>query len=103
MAWERRDGGVYYYKGRREGGRSFKAYFGRGIVAELAARLDAEAEARRAAEADAIRAERARLEPLDSSFEALDAACKTMVAATLTVAGYHQHDRGAWRRRRVRR
>ncbi len=102
MGWEHRYGGVYYYKSSREGGRSVKAYFGRGIVAELAARLDAEARARRTAEADAILAERARLEPLDSSLEALDAACRTMVAATLTVAGYHQHDRGAWRRRRVR-
>jgi hypothetical protein len=33
---------------------------------------------------------------------ALVEGCRLLVAAMLTGAGYHRHDRGAWRRRRAR-
>jgi hypothetical protein len=36
-------------------------------------------------------------EPLDQ----LDAECRVLMRAELEAAGYHQHDRGEWRRRRV--
>jgi hypothetical protein len=108
MAWETRQrGGRYYCRTRREGGRRIREYVGRGIVGELAARMDAEQRAQRA-EAVARRREARRQEAesaraLGALLADLDAVATTLLVATLTTAGYHRQNRGPWRKRRERR
>ena len=110
MGWERRKGGSgqYYTRSRRVHGRVRREYFGCGDVAQLAAETDATLREARAARRQ-LRAERQREErtrhdemyaailgPLD----ALDAMCRMAMRRELEAAGYHQHDRGEWRKRR---
>jgi hypothetical protein len=101
MGWERRKrGGLYYTTSRREGGRIVRNYIGRGEGAEAIAQLDALDQAERAEEAAAWRAERERQEAKDREFKAYCELVDATTAAVLTLAGYHRHDRGQWRRRR---
>ena len=101
MALEsRRRGGVYYYRSRRAGRRVLKEYVGAGRLAELAAAVDARERAERRAAEDAERAAMRRMDAADAEVDDLCHRVELLVRATLLAAGYHQHDRGAWRRRR---
>ena len=101
MGWETRQrGGRYYTRSRREGGRIVREYIGTGRVAELVAMLDErEREEREAARAE-DRERRAQIEATDDLIDALCRGVGTLARATLLAAGYPQHDRGAWRKRR---
>lgn len=102
MAWEfrRNRPNPYYTRTRRIAGRQVREYVGTGRVAELVAADDARQRAERLAVRAAWRAERARLEALDAPVDELDALADTLLRAYLTLAGYRQHDRGEWRRKR---
>jgi hypothetical protein len=102
MAWERRGNRSYYYRSVRRGGQVVKEYLGIGTVAELGAQLDALTRERRAIEQQDRAAERSRCDMLEEQTLELIQLTDALVAATLTAAGYHRHDRGAWRRRRER-
>lgn len=102
VGWEVRAGRAYYYRGRRVGGRVAKEYLGAGLLADLAAEVDALARDTRAAEADTIRWAAANLDALDAAVAPLDAAADLVARAALLAAGYHQHHRGPWRKRRAR-
>ena len=103
MAWEkRRRGGRYYTRSRRVGGRVVREYVGTGGRAEDAARQDADGRARRDAERQARRAEHDRLAALDGPLGELHALADLLAHAALLAAGYRQHQRGAWRKPRVR-
>jgi hypothetical protein len=102
MAWEQKGGCRFYTRSRRVNGRVKREYLGTGTTAELAAFED-EQRRRRAVEA------RAALEREQSIFavaaapqQALDRVADGLMAAALEEAGYHRHDRGHWRKRRVR-
>jgi len=96
MSWERRKGSSYYYRGIREGGRVRKIYFGGGPEAAAAARVDAE----RRAQEQAERTEWAEVEQLDAQIDQMCRAVQRLMTAVLYGAGFHQHARGAWRKRR---
>lgn len=110
MGWERRKGGSgqYYTRSRRVNGRVRREYIGCREAAHLTAEMDAAAREGHAAQremmAEQRRAEQARhdamyaaiLSPLD----ALDTLCRVAMRRELEAAGYHQHDRGEWRKRR---
>jgi hypothetical protein len=105
VPWKRIDGRRYWYEHRREGGRGASRYVGPegSLAATLASeRAAIRAEARettraaRAAEAEVRRPEIERERELDE----LVAEARALAAATLEAAGYHRHDRGAWRKRR---
>ena len=96
MSWERRKGRDYYYRGIREGKRVRKVYLGGGSEAVEAARVDAERRAHEQAE----RTERADVEQLDAQVDQMCRAVQRLMAAVLYSAGFHQHARGAWRKRR---
>jgi len=101
MGWETRRGqGHYYTRSRKEDGRIIREYVGTGLVAELAAQHDAEARAQRLAERERLQHEATRwafaVAPLLQLSEFLDG----LAAAALITAGYYQHHRGAWRKRR---
>jgi hypothetical protein len=99
--WERRErGGLYYTRSRKEGGRVVREYIGGGVLGELAAQLDAEKRRIRKEEAATWREERKSMEALDKPVEELCRAAEILSRAVLVAAGYHQHNRGAWRMRR---
>src|SRR5262249_48473439 len=100
MAWDRRGNRRYFYRSIRTKGRVFRQYVGMG---EPAAKAAAEIEGRRARQralAESLRSESQRhaaaLAPLDELCHLTDVLTK----ATLISHGYHQHSRGAWRRKR---
>jgi hypothetical protein len=99
--WERRErGGLYYTRSREEGGRVVREYVGAGPVAELAAKTDALKRLRHEEEAKAWREERESLEALDRPVEELCETAEILARATLLAAGYHQHHRSEWRKKR---
>ncbi len=103
MSWQQRGDKRYYYRHAWIGGRAVRIYAGAGVAGERAA--DDDAQRREQAESDA-RFER-QLEQRRLAAEApLAQLCQRtdqLVHACLLAAGYHQHDRGHWRRRRERR
>jgi hypothetical protein len=99
--WERRErGGSYYTRSRRVDGRVIREYVGKGPLAELVARADAMRRLRREEQARAWKAERESLEDLDRSVEELDEAAAVLARAALLAAGFRQHHRSEWRKRR---
>jgi hypothetical protein len=101
MGWEKRKrGGRYYTRSRKIGGRVVREYVGTGPIAEIAAQTDARERAYCKAEAEAKREERKRLGTADDAVTELCEAVDNLTRATLLAAGYHQHHRGEWRRRR---
>ena len=101
MAWERRErGGAYYTRSRKVNGRVIREYVGGGTLGEIAARMDALERLRREEEAALWREERERLEALDGLTEEVCEAAEVLAQAALVAAGYHQHKRGEWRKRR---
>lgn len=97
MAWDR---GRYYTRSRKVNGRVVREYVGTGLVAELTARMDAEERLAREARRVADRAKRAELDALDGAFDRLNALADLVACAALLAAGYRQHNRGNWRKRR---
>jgi hypothetical protein len=101
MGWETRRGrGRYYTRSRKVNGRIIREYVGTGLVAELAAQQDAEARAQRLAERDRLQHESARWASATAPLSDLSRLLDGLTAAALIAAGYHQHHRGTWRKRR---
>jgi hypothetical protein len=102
MAWERRQWGTAYYtRSRKVGGRVVREYVGAGPAGEMAAEMDALERERRETERAAWRAEKDELEALDAPLAELNDLADLLAHAALTAAGFRQHHRGEWRRRRV--
>ena len=102
MPWEQRGSKRYFYVSERRGGRPVRRYVGAAAsaAATLAAadadlrRLEREAAAReRHAEQERLREAEAPLLQLCQMTDALS-------RAALLAAGYRQHARGTWRKRR---
>lgn len=100
MAWERRGSNTYYYRSVRRGGRVEKEYRGGGVPGMLTAELDAEVQREREDRRAVARAERERWADLERSAREVDDLMEGLTAIELLAAGFHRHDRGAWRRRR---
>ncbi len=99
--WERRErGGLYYTRSRKENVRVVREYVGAGPVAELAAEMDRLERLEREEEAEARREERERLDALAAPVGELCEAAEFLARAALVAAGYRQHKRGEWRKRR---
>jgi hypothetical protein len=97
MGW---DQGRYYTRSKKVNGRVVREYIGTGRVAELVAQMDALERERRLLEALELRQERAELAALDADMKVLAETTDLVARAALTAAGYRQHKRGEWRRRR---
>ena len=101
MAWEKRErGGHYYARSRKVKGKVVREYVGGGVRGEIAARMDAKERQRREEEAAAWREERECLEGLAGLIDEFCEAVETVARAALLAAGFRQHNRGEWRRRR---
>jgi hypothetical protein len=97
MGWDK---GRYYTRSRKVNGRVVREYVGKGRVAELAAQTDALVREQRRLDALARRGEKADLAALDAELKALSEATDRLARAALVAAGFHQHKRGEWRRKR---
>ena len=101
MAWETRQrGGRYYTRSKKVNGRVIREYVGTGLVGELAAADDERARAQRQAQQAAWRTECERIELASMHLEEFYDVVETFARASLLLAGYHQHNRGEWRRKR---
>jgi hypothetical protein len=101
MGWETRRGqGRYYTRSRKVYGHIIREYVGTGLVAELAAQQDAEARAQRLAERERLQREAARWTAIAAPLKELSHLLDGLIAAAFIISGYHQHHRGAWRKRR---
>ena len=98
MGWER----GYYYRVRKVNGRVVREYVGGGRIGALAAELDELNRQQREAEREARRRQREELAALESSLDRLAELAELAARAALLAAGYHQHKRGDWRKRRGR-
>lgn len=101
MGWEKRNGrGRYYTRTKRVEGRVVREYVGAGKKAAAAAKADAVRRDQQATEKKAQQKLDAEIGRADIPLAALEQACEIMLRATLIAAGWHQHDRGMWRRKR---
>jgi hypothetical protein len=103
MAWERRArGGRYYTRSQKVAGRVIRHYVGTGPLAEWVAACDEEDRRQR----EELRARRkeaaAAMANVDALVRLADEAAELAARAALEAAGYRQHNRGDWRRRRDR-
>jgi hypothetical protein len=98
MSWERVGSRRYYYRSERVSGRPVRRYVGTGPVAELAAAADDLRRMERAIAAREREAEQARFREAEAPLLRLCGLTELLARAALVAAGYHRHDRGAWRR-----
>src|SRR2546422_582383 len=95
MSWETHGSQRYYYRVQRNHqGRLTKTYYGTGAAAQRAAQAD---EHKRIARKQA-RLDKQRFQHLETQLTALTHVVHTLVSATLVGHGFHQHQRGDWRR-----
>jgi hypothetical protein len=97
MGWDNRG---YYYRSRKVNGRVKREYIGAGPGADLAAQLDAGRRADQEAARQSEHARRQELADLDAPLDALDELVDLVARAALLAAGYRQHRRGEWRKKR---
>jgi|SRR6516165_914907 hypothetical protein len=97
MAWNL---GRYYTRSRKLNGRVVREYVGSGEVARLVAQLDMIEREKREAERAGLRMERGELEALDARVKEMHRTADLLARAALVVAGFHQHHRGEWRKKR---
>ena len=103
MAWESRKGqGAYYTRSSRIVGQVVREYIGTGRLAQAIALSDELERHDRKVLADAQREELAQRDELDAKVVELDEFADLLTRAVLVGAGYHQHNRGQWRKRRER-
>jgi crotonobetainyl-CoA:carnitine CoA-transferase CaiB-like acyl-CoA transferase len=103
MGWERRQrGGYYYTRSKKMGARVLREYVGTGILAELASRDDELERQQKVEERRRLRDMQKEWLQLQTIDKWIDKLTKAVVAANLKAAGYHQHHRGEWRKRRGR-
>ena len=100
MGLETRRGRAYFYRKRRDGGRVVSEYGGGGEMAALCGRLEAIDREKREDERRAVREDRERMEAIDRGLDSMCQAARALADEALTAAGYRQHDRGQWRKRR---
>ncbi len=97
MGWER---GRYYTRSRKVNGQVMREYVGCGALAALAARIDAIERKIRERERAADRRRKAELDALDDPLDRMCHEAEQLARAALVAAGFLQHKRGEWRKKR---
>jgi hypothetical protein len=98
-----RNGRAYLYRSVRRGGRVTSEYVASGIDARLIAALEADGRDWREFDREQVRAERREADDLERALDEMAERARALARDALTAAGYHQHHRGEWRKRRVQR
>lgn len=97
MAWDKRG---YYYRSKKVNGKVQREYHGKGHLAELLAQMDEIERQQRQAEQEQWKSEKSEMEALDEQISQLDEFADLITSVTMFAAGFHQHNRGEWRRKR---
>jgi hypothetical protein len=100
VGWDK--GGRYYTRSVKVGGRVVREYIGGGFIGKAAALIDADRRVLRQEQAEARKQVRAELDALDSQVAELCRVADLLADAAMLAAGFRQHNRGEWRRKRVR-
>ena len=103
MPWKG-PGKRYYYQAQRVNGRIVYTYYGTGRTAALIAgidQLDRERRQQERWEAQMARNEFAELAATPEDLLLLLEQAQSAASAALVAAGYHQHKRGEWRKKRA--
>ena len=104
MAYERRKGRFYYYRKVWRDGTCRSEYIGppgeRALLFSSLDKLDRERRQQEAAERQIARAAFAELAAPPPALVEVLAEAQRATADALQAAGYHQHKRGEWRKRR---
>ena len=101
MGFERRRNGEYLYTKERIGDRVISRYMGSGDLALMFALLDDERKEERREKAAV---EQRSIDELRAMNDEVSKFCREVdqvLAAVLEAAGYHNHKRGEWRKRRA--
>jgi hypothetical protein len=98
MGWDKN--GRYYTRSKRVNGRVVREYIGGGRVGELTSQMDAIERDKREAERRAAQSEREQVAELDAPLDELNELADLLARAALLAAGYAQHKRGEWRKKR---
>jgi hypothetical protein len=97
MGWER---GKYYTRSRKVNGKVLRKYLGCGWFARLCAEHDEAMRDRKKGEVAERKEFKADLDRLAESLDELNDRCDRLARAALVAAGFHQHKRGEWRKKR---
>src|SRR5262245_66561849 len=103
MALVFRNGRPYLYKSIRRGGKVTSQYVGSGEDALLINALETIERDEQDYERYRERANRKQLDDLERALDELAQRAQDLAHEALSAAGYHRHDRGQWRKRRVER
>jgi len=98
MGWDKN--GRYYTRSKRVNGRVVREYIGSGPVGDLAAQMDASERDKREAALRFARIERERIAEFDAPIDELNELADLLARAALLAAGYVQHNRSEWRKKR---
>ncbi len=98
MGWDK--GGRYYTRSRRVNGRVVREYIGGGRAGDLVAQMDAIDRDKRETERQCAKLERDEVAALDAPLLELNELADLLARAALAAAGYAQHNRGEWRKKR---
>ena len=98
-----RNGRPYFYQSKRRGGRVTSEYIGSGEDALLIDALEGIKRDKKHSDRRQERSERKKLDDLEQALDDLAERARDLARDALTAAGYHQHYRGDWRKRRVSR
>lgn len=98
MGWDKN--GRYYTRSKRVNGRVVREYIGGGRAGELVAQMDAIDRDKRETARMCARFEREEVERLDAALDELNELADRLARAALLAAGYVQHNRGEWRKKR---
>ena len=98
-----RNGRPYLYRSMRRGGRVTSQYLASGADALLITALEADERDWQRLDRERIRSERKEHDDVEQALDDLAGRARDLAAAALRAAGYHQHHRGEWRKRRVSR
>src|SRR5438046_2302284 len=97
MGWQH---GCYYVRNVKQAGRVVTEYVGGGKLGQLAALMDADHRAQRSEQAETWKSAKSQWAALDRELADFCRFTDVLLRLTLRAAGYHQHDRGEWRKRR---
>ena len=100
MGWHKRRAKRYYFRSERVGPIIKKLYFGRGPVAELAARADALKQHELEQARQCWGQDKVPIEVACQAFEELDSGCDLLRDSTLLAAGFHRPGLHRWGVRR---
>src|SRR5262245_32661863 len=97
MGWDK---GRYYTQSKKINGRVVRVYVGAGRAGESVARMDALMRAERDAGRIARKVEQEEHDAIEADVRSVVDLGGLAAKAALMAAGYHQHKRGEWRKRK---